>query len=464
MNCIHRVFRVALGARRSPETESGLSLVEVIVAMMVFSIITVGFAYSITNSLVETRDSQNRETATNLASQTIDFDRALDDVFKVPVGTTDQVVGGVTYHIATSTYWVTSSADSASAVCGTGGGTLQYKQVTVRVTWDGQSAGGSPVYADTQIAPNSRVNDPALGTIVVSVKSASGAGLAGVPVTVTPNTSGLPTPTANGVTDSNGCAYVLKVTPGSYAVSITTTGGIDWKQFTKPTVTAPVVAGGSYSAAFSYDSSSAYTLKFAQGNSGPNPILPTNLNASFLSSVGGVYTPTSLTNPISLFPYSDGYSIVAGTYLPGTGTSSSCLSVNPAEWTTANSAGKTGQAVQKVAPTAPGSPVGNVKVGMGDVTVTGLTSGKYLTAVNAQGILGSGDPGCAASQTITFPQLTANSATIALPYGTWNIYQASTAGTTPLLGIIGGTNLKNETNGAVSALLNTVTLDPRPTS
>ena len=51
------------------ERDAGLSLVEVIVAMMVFTIISIGVAYTITNSLVLTRDSRARAVATNLAAQ-----------------------------------------------------------------------------------------------------------------------------------------------------------------------------------------------------------------------------------------------------------------------------------------------------------------------------------------------------------------------------------------------------------
>ena len=165
--------------------DAGLTLVEVLVAMFIFAIVSIGIAYTIINSLVIARETRSREIAANLASQEIDLDRSIANVFGVGDTTWSNVVNNTTFHVTRSTDWVSTS--NSTVACGAGGGTLQYKRVNVSVTWDGMRPATSPVQADTLIAPNNRINDPALGTIIVSVVGASGAGTPGVTVTVTPS-------------------------------------------------------------------------------------------------------------------------------------------------------------------------------------------------------------------------------------------------------------------------------------
>src|SRR3954449_10488091 len=96
------VFRT-LSRRLSPiaRTEDGLTLIEILVAMTIFGIVSVGIAAGVTASLVNVRDSRDRETALNLAASQIDLVRSVADVFTVndtPTAT-NMVVGGVTFHI-----------------------------------------------------------------------------------------------------------------------------------------------------------------------------------------------------------------------------------------------------------------------------------------------------------------------------------------------------------------------------
>ncbi|BDZ49058.1 hypothetical protein GCM10025867_12990 [Frondihabitans sucicola] len=454
-------LRDAVSPQHDPE--AGLSLIEIMVAMMIFSIITIGVAFTISNTLVLTRDSQNRETAVNLASQAIDLDRSFNDVQTIKVGTVDTSVGNTTYHVNTSGQWVASGDNST--VCGTGGGILQFYRVTVRVTWDGQSTSTAPVYTDTVIAPNTRINDPALGSILVGVTNSSGSGTSGVTVTVTSKTSGLAVP-APTTTDGSGCAFFFKVSPGSYTVAISRTNSIDISQRTAPTKDVTVKAGASAPATFTYDAAATYPLKYAyNATKGPSPVLPTNLTATFVNATTGAYTPLSPTNPIQLFPSTNGYSVLAGSYVGSTGTSSpTCLSPDPAAWSTPNSSGAVGTAVVPSATTPGGTVSPAVNVGMGSITVNNMVKNNYLTAVSRTPIAGSGDPGCAIGMSYSFPQMTnTTQMTIALPYGTWAIYQSSTPGSTPLLGGVATTNMTLQTAGSTNLLLGTATLDPRGT-
>ncbi|MCH3110243.1 prepilin-type N-terminal cleavage/methylation domain-containing protein, partial [Listeria monocytogenes] len=53
----------------SRTSESGVSMIEVIVAMMIFAIISVGVSYSLLSAFTITNDSRSRAVATNLAAQ-----------------------------------------------------------------------------------------------------------------------------------------------------------------------------------------------------------------------------------------------------------------------------------------------------------------------------------------------------------------------------------------------------------
>lgn len=450
------------------DAEEGLTLVEVVVAMMIFSIISISVAFTITNSLVLTRGSQDREIAANLAAQTIDLYRSYDDVFDVEdaVGSVDKQVSGKTFHIATSGgFTQATSTDTSTTICSAGTGALQYFHVTVAVRWDGMGA-SAPVYSDTDIAPNSRINNNTQGTIIVDVTGASGSGTSGITVSAA-SKSGTASPLSV-TTDAKGCAYLLKVDPGDYNVSISKTGYLDVLQASAPSKLKTVKAGASVAASFTYDLAASYPLGFPN-----NATIPSDLTMTYVSTIGGVYNPTTTTNPTPLFPFSEGYSILAGTYVPAAGASPSCLSPDPGSWSTKASDGATGKPVDKVAAQPGQTPsTGSVSVGMGVVKVTGYTKGWYLTAVSTSAPASTGDPGCSISKSYSFPKTTATSGsgtnsgtmTIALPFGSWYIYQGSSAGATSAL--LGSSNFSPQTRTSSTLLsgLFMLTLDPRSTS
>ena len=96
---------------------------------------------------------------------------------------------------------------------------------------------------------------------------------------------------------------------------------------------------------------------------------------------------------------------------------------------------------------------------MGVVTVTGLTVGNFVTAVSTGPVAGTGDPGCATTNTYTFPKLTATSQTIALPFGAWKIYTGTTSGSTTTQ--ILTTKMTIVSRATKTTTGNILTLDPR---
>jgi prepilin-type N-terminal cleavage/methylation domain-containing protein len=455
-----KALRARLGS--AADNQGGLSLVEVVVAMFIFSIISTGVIYGMISVLALTRDSRAIQVASNLASEEIDLSRAVDDLFTLVDKTTDVVINGDTFHVARTTQWV--SDPDVDLVCGAGGGALRYKRVNVTVTWDNMQSASSAVNSYTVIDPKSRINDPALGTILVSVLTASGIGASGVTVTAVPSSDpqgATSVTTAPAPTDSQGCSYILKVVPGNYDVTISRSGYVDDQQQNAATKTVGVGAGAASSAEFTYDKAGTFVVNYVSNLPLAGAKIPTNMGTSFLSTYGtfvSTATNANTTRSVLLHPFSSGYSVLAGGYAEPTATTLGCLAVDPAEWPDVNESGTNYSGIRE--PAAAALPGGTAVVGvpMGVFTIKGQSSGGlYLKAVSQ-----NGSPACDQTMTYVFGQIITNNSgttvTVALPFGSWKLYSGTSTSQTT---IIGGSRLTNVTKGTVDNGTNTVTLDPR---
>lgn len=436
---LNDVLRPAAPAER----DAGFSLVEVIVAMMIFAIISVGVAYSITNSLVITRESRAREVALNLAEQDLDLMRSQTDWAKVATArNTTVVVAGTSFVVDRVVKTVPGGTGTDTDACGAPAGplgagstgTVQFKSVVTTVSPVGQRAFVSDARADTVIAPPSRINDPEKGTVIVSVTGASGTGTKGVvpSVTVAASANGATALTAQpAATDAGGCTYAYKVKPGNYVVSLATAGYVSNAQLATPSIPITVTAGKSSTAKFAYDAAATYSITYASNRPADQavPALPSGLVTTFAGS--GVETlqtsvaTTGLVGQQRLYPIG-GYSVVAGPSSPF------CKSPDPGNWTTpvvgttpgAPPAGAVGRAVTPSVP-------GQAPVEMGVVQLKNQTLRATVTAT-LQTTGAAGDPGCASSTTAapvryTFPVGSGGVSTVALPFGTWK-FTSSLAG------------------------------------
>ncbi len=438
--------------------DEGMSLIEVIVALMVFAVISLGVGYSTITILKMTEDTRARQVATNLASSEIDIARGVEDPFDIVNATKTTVVSGVTYTIVRSTSWV--ETNGADVACGTGTGTLQSKRVNITVTWTGMLTTTQPVRSDTLISPDERINDPSLGTIRVSVLTVAGTGSAGVSVTVTPTSGGSALAAQPDATDTDGCSFALKVAPGTYSVTINRANSVDTTQATSPSKSVVVTAGGSVAALFQYDYAATFNLTYAASGQ----LLPTNLDTTFLSTYGAYVVSAGAKTQALLHPVPSGYAGIAGKYIAPVQGNAGCINVDPASWPEATVNGKLMAAGVRTASVA-AAPQGSVgmAIPMGAVNVT-MPSNAYLFAVSVAGPAGASDPGCAAAPTYNFGLVSGTKA-IALPYGSWVLYYGSNANGSGKIavpsanvGIVGGL-----LGGVVSILggTTTITLDPR---
>ncbi len=455
-----KIARHMSAARTDEEPDAGFSIIEVLVATMIFMLLSLGIAQATVTSIRLSGDQKHRVTALSLAAGEIDKVRALADPFNVLPDSSTTTIDGITYTIDRAAQWV--SGTGTDIPCG-GAGTanLQVKRVNVSVTWTGQLANVSPVTSDTVLAPLGRINDPTQGTIIVAATRADGTGASGVTPTVTPVSGGATAlTTAPPLTDSDGCSYALRVTPGVYKVALSKSNYVDITQDPAPTLDITVVAGSTVSAPFGYDLAAKFTMNYAPGA----PVgtkFATNAQTSFVNTYGTSYTSGTPASA-SLYPWSTGYVPIAGHYIAPTQLSDGCRSVDPSEWSAgtigtgpALAAGDHGAAV---AAGPGGTAAMTVNMGLLQVRSSKASkSGTFLTAVSATPIPGWGDPGCGTPMTYTFPAIAANTDTnIALPFGTWTISVTPTSGIATLT----LTPLNNVVSGLVSG--NTVMLDPRP--
>lgn len=440
------------------QADDGMSLIEVIVALLVFAVISLGVGYSTITILKMTADTRSRQVATNLASSEIDIARGLQDPFLITNATKTTVVSGVAYTIVRSSSWV--ETNGADVACGTGSGTLQSKRVNITVTWDGMLTTTPAVRADTLISPDERINDPSLGTIRISVLTVAGTGSAGVGVTVAPTSGGAGLTAQPDPTDTDGCSFALKVAPGTYSVTISRANSVDTTQSTAPSKSVVVTAGGSVATLFQYDYAATFNLSYAASGQ----LLPADLDTTFLSTYGAYVVSGGAKSQAPLHPVPSGYAGIAGKYIAPVAGNAGCVNVDPAAWPEATVNGKALAAGVRTA-NAAAAPQGsaNMTIPMGSMTVT-MPSNSYLFAVSVAGPAGSADPGCAAAPTYSFGKVSGTK-TIALPYGSWVLYYGSyssgngkipvPAANVALVGSIVGGVVSIVGGGA------TVTLDPR---
>ncbi|MCI4656458.1 type II secretion system protein [Cryobacterium sp. ZS14-85] len=393
--------------------------------MMIFAMIALGVGYGMVSTLVLSRDSASRETAAGIASSEIDAARAKGNPFAVLDVPAHTVTTAATenFIVSLSTAWVTPTG--AASTCGTGGGALQYKRVTVTVTWPNIRPTSRPVVVDTLLAPSTRINDPTKGTLLISVKNARGLGQPGVTFTATPATGAALVTTP---TDADGCAFLLQAAPGDYAVKLTTTGMVDSRlQETNPSVTHTVAAGSSASYSFQFDKAVRFTLTYASNIAAPLPNIPTNLDYTFINNVGNWVLPATSSH-VDLHPFTVGYQAFAGK-LSATG----CSSVDPGDWAPDTSVTPARvSARQPIAAPLPGESV-TVNVPMGGAIVTGGATGGWLTAVSDPATPVAGEHSCLASPTTTMTYTFGNivpssgSVRIALPFGSWRLFTSASS-------------------------------------
>ena len=229
------------------------------------------------------------------------------------------VIGGTTYKVVSKSQFISGSSGLSS--CSTGSTTAaDVVQTTSTVTWTPNNDGRAPVIVHGLITPAQG------GSLIVSATDQSGAGLAGLTATITGPSSVTPL-----TTDAGGCAVFAGLAGGTYTATYSAPGGYVDKNGNAPaswsgpvtntqTATAtPLVLGqaGVISATFttffngSAHPATADTFVATNSNAGIAPRVfgtdSTPINNAFASTV------TSPTSPPTVYPFTNPYSVYAGT-------------------------------------------------------------------------------------------------------------------------------------------------------
>lgn len=406
----------SFGPERRQDDDAGFTLMELVVAMTIFTV----FCSAALGLLVRTGDATrvnlNRTAAANLATQQIQLARALDAV-NIPLGTvtTSQQVSGTTYTIAQSSKFL--GADANANICTGTATVLAYKLVTVKVSWPGATS-AQVVRQDTLKAVGIKsAGLDSTGALALLVSTSSGVPVPSVPISLSNGSTA--------TTDDSGCAVFVGVNPGTYTATLNVLGyvGLGNLQQTLKTglgVTVGTISRGS----ISYDTTRNVVVTVASPVTGG--VIPSGLPIQVSSSTLGAFVTYSAcpasgtpTSACATAPTASTNGQVAGLY-PSIYTVKlgACTEITPSQ-----------NQVDLSSSTANGS---TVAVPLGAITVNITKSGVAYTGTKTVTVTHSGvNTGCLTGETYTFPA-TANGTKILVPYGSWNVTVPTTgSGATP---------------------------------
>jgi prepilin-type N-terminal cleavage/methylation domain-containing protein len=395
--------------------QAGFTVVEVMIALAVFAVVIGAVATTLSTALNITRNNRHRSTAAHLASQEMDVVRSTDFT-TLPLGLVQSNVSvdGIDYTVRRESAWVIQGGTTDPCTPSPGGSVPAYMRITVAVTWPNMS-GTLPVQSQTVVSPPVGAFSSTSGHIGVKVFDRDAAPAAGHVVRISGPVL------ASQATTSDGCAFFAYIPPGSYTVTLDTTGHVDRQGISTPSQPASVTVGNTTSIQFDYDREAALDLALTGEFGGAIPAgVPvtlgnTNLLPTGTKSFPGTGSPRSIGG---LFPYAAGYQTWAG----------DCAQADP-EGQRPGGAGAyyPGASRDPALVVSPGQTTsGTVRMGTTQVTVErqGLPlSGVVVVARHAA------DAGCSGGNLLTLGTTNGSGQLqSAIPYGNWT-YEVS--GRTP---------------------------------
>jgi prepilin-type N-terminal cleavage/methylation domain-containing protein len=252
--------------------DAGFSLVEVLVAMGVFSVLVTVVLGLVVRTAGVAATNDRRVVAAGLADRQLESARSQRAVDIVDGGTTRvETVGNVTYIVKQTASYV--PADATTSVCTATGSSLAYKLVTVTVSWPDMGR-VKPVRADTLRAVGIGDDglDAATGSVALAVVGADGAALADIPVTLTPGGLTL-------TTGQDGCVVFTGLAPATYTATADVSGYVGTANTQLASLASlGVTAGGIARGTLTYDTARAVTLATSgpagfQAPAGIRPVL-----------------------------------------------------------------------------------------------------------------------------------------------------------------------------------------------
>jgi prepilin-type N-terminal cleavage/methylation domain-containing protein len=389
--------------RGERDDDSGFSLLEVVVAMAVFTVLATITLGILVNTTKVASGNIHRTAATNLLNTQLEIARSLT-AQSIPDGrqVSTPTVGGTTYKVVQTASYVGTNA--TTSVCTGTGNSLAYKLVSVSITWP-DMGNIKPVHGDTLRAVGVGEDglDATKGTIAVSVVGSTGQATPDVVITLTPGG-------ATQTTGDDGCAVFTGLAPGTYSAGANQVGYVGTANLQAATVNGlGIAAGGIGRGTLLYDTERSVNVVF---DAPAGAIVPANLQLrigdSYVAEAQPPLCATSTTFACitavpgtfnNLFPES--YTIKAGTCIESTPSSPSSVVADlrpvSANWSTQI----VGVGAATVTVSRTGLPVGPI-------------TGRTVTFTHAA----QTTTGCTSGETYTMSSVAAGS-TLIVPYGTW---------------------------------------------
>jgi prepilin-type N-terminal cleavage/methylation domain-containing protein len=309
--------------------DAGVSLIELMMAIMIFAIAMAGITAGFVSVGQKTRLNKDRVAAANLASReleivrnvfnassagpsTVAADLDVSNGYPLPGGTVGSplVVDSVPYTVFRRAQWL--PAGTGQSPCDGGSGvTYPTLAVNVKVTWPfmGQV---KPIESNTLLTPPKGVLASSTSFVAVKVLGSNGLGKEDVPVTIA-GTGGTYTAT----TAEDGCATVAVASSGTYTASLNSSGWVDFYGAANPSKTVTASSSSISRLTFNYDRAARLQLSLSTAD---GYALPTGLRSITLGNTGLQPSGTQVKDIgtggsatiTTLWPFSDGYTMWAG--------------------------------------------------------------------------------------------------------------------------------------------------------
>ncbi len=404
-------------ASLAERAEAGFTLLELVVALALFMVLTAGIFATIDSGLNVTRNNKNRTVAANLVAQQMDAFRSMDfPTLLTQQGSKTQPtqnVGGIPFTVTSEVNpQPINSATTPCDAAGASSNTLVFR-VDVSVSWPSMR-GVQPATASTIISPPVGVYDQTgKGFMGVKVRGADAKPVSGVPVTVTPAM----TPATN-QTDANGCAFFTNAAPGTYTVGLGLVNYVDRQGNSSPSQTVGVSANAITQVAFDYAPAASLAITLAGTGSAPvaNSVAVTLGDTDFTPTGTKTWSGTGTSRTIgNLFPVTAGYTMWAG----------DCADADPQGTSSTGPYWPNGMRANPVAVTGGASSSATITMPAVTATVQQGTTPVAGVQVMASHALPSGqtsDAGCPSVESFTLGTTDAfGNVSGALPYGNWTL-------------------------------------------
>jgi prepilin-type N-terminal cleavage/methylation domain-containing protein len=401
-----------------PPREDGFTLVELLIAMLVFAIVTTAAAYGLYSAFGATAGNRQRIVASSLVSQALDSVEAtpFTSVSKLNSTSTTTMNAGVVYTTSYQVQDVSPPVSGDTCTFNAAGTNGAFLVVNVTVSWT-DMRGVAPAYGQVEISPPANAISNGYATETVQITGASGLPVSGTSVSINGSNPQTAPPT-----DANGCASFTDLLPGTTYTVTSASGLIDESQAdqgSSPAVatwTTPsaLVPNSANYAPLTWDKPALVgtALSVPTGYTAPNQTLPLNLQALEQTGGNSYDTLKNVTSAVNVFPFSAGWRTWAG----------SCTGSDP------------GAAASGTITTPPGSAeTGQAPLFEANITTkSALVTGATITATYVPP--SGGDTGCPSGQTLTY-NLAAPASPgstgpyrLALPWGTWTFTSPQLSG------------------------------------